>query len=213
MKKKTKNPSDTNEPPVEDAKQTEGSPAGITPAIPSGQSAYRYPTRMELLAFATAIHGLSPLPSTDKELDELLLRALELYEKVQLKLVHITITHPHLAKEPPPPVQMGHAEFVRYITGIKRKSDAIAALQEWRVSAHPERATREFLAQWWLEPSERVILPREALDHVRQLCQDDRARHNTKERVNSVTMRKCYAVVRKITGMEDTRSDNREPNG
>ena len=167
------------------------------------------PTPVELLEFATAIHGSGPLPRNRKALEKLFSQAFVLWRESQHQIyAYSRYVHPHQetvhhetvpsADELEPQNFKSYEAFVRHVTGLKRRDDARVAFQKWLDS---DDFTKE--ADHWKRMFVDRSSPRGLLDRVTNEFTRWYKFYLRRARRNSVVMRGCYALVRKVTGLKN----------
>ena len=234
MKTKKKSPRNTQQPATPSAEQVDSPPPKKTPALPveppvsAGDDIYAHapylkiytsdgappyklpPTPVELLAFATAIHGSGPLPKNHTALKELFYQAFVLWRKSQYQIAMYSKHFlPNQDQMPPvltrddlePQSFESYEAFVRCVTKSKRNEGARLAFQKWLDSKKPGDPKKEI--DYWKRKFVDGSSPRMVLDGVIRAYSLWPGRNPGIVGANSVAFRECYKFVRKVTGLSD----------
>jgi hypothetical protein len=233
MKEKRKSPRNKQEPATPSAGQVDSPPPKKTPALPveppvsAGDDIYAHapylkiytsdgappyklpPTPVELLAFATAIHGSGPLPKNHTALKELFYQAFVLWRKSQYQIAMYSkhflpnqdqmlpvLTHDDL--EPQKFKSFEH--FVRVFTDSSRSDDARRLFQKWLNSKKPGDPQKKI--EYWKRKVADGSMSRMFLDCEKAKFSPWHIRHRRTTGTNSVVLRECYKVVRRVTGLK-----------
>lgn len=166
------------------------------------------PTPVELLAFATAIHGPTPLPEKRKALEQLFNQAFVLWQKSQYQIKIFSERLRRLQEEMVPvrteddPLCKQFKNvggFFRYVTGLKRY--ASREFHAWLDSKKldPEKHIENFKRMFVDAAGLRAFL--EPLKEILSVWHQENVRTS---RRNSAARKKCYAFVRKVANFRET---------
>ncbi len=164
------------------------------------------PTPVELLAFATAIHGSGPLPRNRKALEKLFSQAFVLWRESQHQIkAYSRYVLPHQETVPSahdlePQNFESFEDFVRHVTGLKRSDGARVAFHKWLDSNESVDSAKK--VDDWVREFVNGSNPRFLLDRVTKKFTRWYRKYLRTARTNSVVMRECYVLVRKVTGLK-----------
>ena len=168
------------------------------------------PTPVELLAFATAIHGSGPLPKNHKALKKLFSQAIALWQESQdqIKIYSERLRRlqeemvPVLTKDDPWSKQFKSlGDFFRYVTGLTNSGDAKRELRKWLDSKKlkdPEKKIEHF-KRTFVD----AVGCRPFLEGMKRMLLDWRRRNSGTAGANNAALRECYRFVRKVTELND----------
>ena len=165
------------------------------------------PTPVELLAFATAIHGSGPLPRNRKALEKLFSQAFVLWRESQHQIkAYSRYVLPHQETVPSahdlePQNFESFEDFVRHVTGLKRSDDARVAFHKGLDSNESVDSAKK--VDDWVREFVNGSNPQFLLARVTKKFKRWYRTYLRTARTNSVVMRGCYALVRKVTGLKN----------
>ena len=175
------------------------------------------PTPVELLAFATAIHGPGPLPKNPKALEQLFAQAHFLWQKshYQIKTYSERLRRlqeemvPVLTKDDPWSKQFKSlGGFFIHVTGLTNSGDAKREFRKWLDSKkvkYPEKKI-EYFKRTFVD----AVGFRPFLEGMKRMLSDWHQENVKTSSRNSATRKKCYAFVRKVTGLKKDKDNEKE---
>ena len=168
------------------------------------------PTPVELLAFATAIHGPGPLPEKRKALEQLFGQAFFLWQESQYQ-IKIYAERLRRLQEEMVPVRteddpwskkfQNLGEFFQYVTGLKRNDDARQAFEKWLASRNLENPEKKIA--YFKRTFVDTAGFRPFLEGMKKMFLAWHRRNRGTAGANNVALRECYKFVRKVTEVEN----------
>lgn len=167
------------------------------------------PTPVQLLAFATAIHGPGPLPEKRKALEQLFGQAFFLWQESQYQIKIYSERLRRLQEEMVPVRTKDDSwfrkfdnlgDFFVFVTELKRNDDALQAFQKWLDSmklGDTQKKIESFKRMFVDAAGSRLLL-----EGMKRMFLDWHRRNRRTAGANNVALRECYRFVREVTELK-----------